>query len=261
MSSFKRRAQKLTNTLRIYVLFSASTLTTMLIQAQEKITVYTEEFPPYNFKLDDKIVGINTEIVIAVLDRCGFDYDIKLVPWKRAYMSTLNNKNTLLYSVATTPERQPLFKWVGPIEQHLLYFYKLKTAKNVQINSMEDIKKYKIGVIDESLDEHILRKMGLNDIHLHETTGIEHFFRIIKHHRVDLTLQDPNQLRHVLLNNSDLSIEDFEPAFALPYKSTLSIAVNKDTDDAIVKKLRASFDEVIATGLRGRLMKKYLLAD
>ncbi len=37
----------------------------------QKLTIYTEEFPPYNFTEGNEIVGVSTEVVEAVMNKAG----------------------------------------------------------------------------------------------------------------------------------------------------------------------------------------------
>ncbi len=50
-----------------YAFFLAIFVVTGTAFAQ-KLTIYTEEFPPYNFTEGNKIVGVSTEVVEAVMN-------------------------------------------------------------------------------------------------------------------------------------------------------------------------------------------------
>nr|WP_253948949.1 transporter substrate-binding domain-containing protein [Pseudoalteromonas sp. TB64] len=50
--------------------------------------MYTDQFPPYNFKNnEDQFVGINTDIVKTLCVKAKINCQFKQVPWKRAYSS------------------------------------------------------------------------------------------------------------------------------------------------------------------------------
>ena len=65
---------------------------------------------------DGKVVGIATDKVRAAFERAGLPYTIELLPWKRAYAAAYQRPDACVYSTARTPERDPLFKWVGPTD-------------------------------------------------------------------------------------------------------------------------------------------------
>ena len=49
------------------------------------LVLATEEYPPYNMSgPNGTVTGISTDIVRAVLDAAGYDYEISVYPWARA---------------------------------------------------------------------------------------------------------------------------------------------------------------------------------
>ncbi len=52
--------------------------------AQPSITIVTADFPPFKFKVGEKIVGLDTEIILAVFDRTGYDVSVEMMPFPRA---------------------------------------------------------------------------------------------------------------------------------------------------------------------------------
>ena len=83
--------------------------------SDEKLTVLTEDWPPFNYKENGKVVGISTDLVLATLVKAGFAYEIRMYPWKRAYQITVGTPNTILFTTSRTTIREKLFKWVGPL--------------------------------------------------------------------------------------------------------------------------------------------------
>ena len=65
------------------------------VQAAD-LTVYTEEFPPFNFTDSKKITGVSTEVVKRMLDMAGFSATLESLPWKDAYSLAQTQKNTLI---------------------------------------------------------------------------------------------------------------------------------------------------------------------
>lgn len=79
------------------------------------IRVVTENLAPYNMVEGGQITGLSTEIVKAVLNNVGVSPRIEVLPWARAYDLALHSDSVLIYSIARTPQREHLFKWVGAI--------------------------------------------------------------------------------------------------------------------------------------------------
>ena len=52
--------------------------------AKPSLTITTAAFPPFKFLKGKEIVGLDTEIILAVFDRMGYDVKIMMMPFKRA---------------------------------------------------------------------------------------------------------------------------------------------------------------------------------
>ena len=64
----------------------------------QKITVVTEEYPPYNFlDSDKKIFKMSTEVVEEVLKRAKLDYQLAIYPWASAYKIAQDTHNVIIY--------------------------------------------------------------------------------------------------------------------------------------------------------------------
>ncbi|MBF0206812.1 MAG: transporter substrate-binding domain-containing protein [Oligoflexia bacterium] len=130
-------------------------LTAYLMMAQGQVygvnnavvEIYTEEYPPYSYTENGKPAGLATEVVVAVFKEAGLVSNIRFMPWARAYSATLKNKDTFIYSIARTVEREDLFVWVDEIISWDMYVYKHRDKKNINLTKLDDAKKYKIGVV------------------------------------------------------------------------------------------------------------------
>ena len=83
--------------------------------------IMTEHWVPYQFKENDTIRGISVDLLVDLLDRVGSRQgraDIEMVPWARGYRYAQKIKNAILFLTSRTPEREHLFKWVGPVIQN-----------------------------------------------------------------------------------------------------------------------------------------------
>lgn len=87
----------------------------------DSLTLYTEHFPPYNFKQNNDIVGINTELVQAMCLQAAIQCQFKLYPWLRAYENALRNRHSALFSTSRIPQREADFQWVGPLMYSTAY--------------------------------------------------------------------------------------------------------------------------------------------
>jgi polar amino acid transport system substrate-binding protein len=76
-------------------------------------------------------------------EKSGIQYNISLFPWTRAYDMATNTANTCVYSTTRTDEREPLFKWVGPLVRNDWVLF--GRADSPKLTSLNDAKPYTVG--------------------------------------------------------------------------------------------------------------------
>lgn len=85
-------------------------------QAQQRLVLTTEEYPPYNMSdAQGRVTGLATDIVRSLLDSAGIEYEITVYPWARAIAMARTQVNTCVFSMSRTPEREELYRWIGPL--------------------------------------------------------------------------------------------------------------------------------------------------
>src|SRR5690606_20164897 len=136
-----------------------------------KVVLLTENFPPFNMAVDDKnfardegIDGISADIVREMFKRAGINYNLSLrFPWDRLYRLTLDKPNYGLFSTTFTAERQPLFKWVGPIAS-TGWVLLAAPGNNISIGSLKEAGQYRIGAYKNDAVSQHLESQGLTPI-------------------------------------------------------------------------------------------------
>lgn len=226
----------------------------------EEIKIVTEDLAPLNYldNKDGKVKGICTEVVQAVLEEIGINYKIEVLPWARAYMTALNEPNVLIYSMARTSEREELFNWVGEVVFNDIYVFKLAARKDIQLTSLEEAKKYKIGTINNDYPEqYLLNKGFLKGKHLQSIVRIEQLMKLLEYGRVDLVLYNEMSFAHIIRSG------DFKPSlFKKVYKIEelslpLYMAFSKKTSDKIVNQFRRALEIVKQKGIYDKIQEKY----
>ena len=102
-----------------------------------------------------------TSDVRSVATRAGIDYRITRYPWKRAYAMALERKDACVFLTTRTPEREKLFKWVGPIRESE-WVLAGRSGVDYGIKSLEDARKYRIGTFIGDARHEYLRSRGFN---------------------------------------------------------------------------------------------------
>ncbi|UYG00478.1 MULTISPECIES: substrate-binding periplasmic protein [unclassified Halomonas] len=80
-----------------------------------RLSVNTEEYPPFNYQIDGVIVGEATARLRRAFDETGIDARFQLFPWARAYTEARFRPDHCVYSTTRTPARELMFRWAGPL--------------------------------------------------------------------------------------------------------------------------------------------------
>ncbi|MDK2124685.1 substrate-binding periplasmic protein [Parachitinimonas caeni] len=123
------------------------------------VTLNTEDSPPFNMLVDGKIVGIAADKVRLMMEKTGIRYQIDLLPWRRAYEMALTQKLTCVFATTRTKEREPLFKWIGPLASTDWVLYG-KAERKISLRSLEDARAYVIGTYNGDIRDNYFRSKG-----------------------------------------------------------------------------------------------------
>jgi len=202
-----------------------------------------------------------TEVVKAVLEEAGEDVRIRSMPWARAYDIALNNENVLIYSVARTPQREPLFKWVGVIAPTRWYLFSLPGTE-FDLKTLDDARQYQIATVKADVGEQYLIDKGFAvGRNLQSSNKYEHNYQKLKAGRVDLWISNELNAHYLVRQASgdpnevavpQLSLDDLGGA------DGLCMAFSRDTSDEVVERFRQALARVRADGRYDAIVVKWL---
>ena len=225
----------------------------------EKIRVLTEIWEPYNYLDGDRPVGLSTELVKATFKKANIDYELEVLPWKRAYNFTLNDKNTAIFTITRTPAREAVFKWVGPLYPQVEYFYKLRKRSDIKVSRIDDLKAYVVGVLNGGSTQEVLLARGFqNGVNLNPVTKASQNLAMLFAERVDFVIGSDAKFVFQLKDNNLHKFEDLEKSVLLSDSGGYYLALNINTPDEIVNRLQKALDQLMRDGLRDAIWRKYL---
>ena len=225
----------------------------------DDLTIVTEEFPPYNYQDHGEPKGLSTEVVQAVLREAGLNAQFKFLPWARAYKTAEKRKNTLIYSIARIPEREETFKWVGEIAPYRTSLYKLKSSDHIQISSLEEAAKHRVGVSIEDVIYTYLKRVGFEQLEL-VGSDVGNIRKLVGK-RIDVIAYDEVSFNHVA-GELGLDITQFERALRLDELSgALYMALNGQSDEELFEKLKDALLRVHEKGIYDEIQSRYLLMN
>lgn len=222
------------------------------------VVLLTENFPPFNMAIDDKnfsrdegIDGISADIVREMFKRAGINYSLSLrFPWDRLYNLTLEKPNYGLFSTTLTPEREPLFKWVGPLGSTSWVLVAMPDSK-VTVNSLEEAAQYRIGAYkNNAVTQHLESKGVPLSIALRDQ---ENAVKLSKG-TLDLWATDDPAGRYMARQAGVAGLK-----IVMTFnKADLYLALNKDTPDEVVSRLQTALDELRKEGFVEQITSGYL---
>ena len=225
------------------------------------IHIMTENYPPFNFQQNGELKGIAVDLMVRMLETMASKKsrsDITLVPWARGYQQVLKKENTCLFAMTRTEEREDKFKWVGPISPTTIVLT-AKKEKQIKINSIEDVKQYKVGVVINDIGEQLLVESGMNLKKLERLGGTNVLLQSLQKlnaDRIQLFAYEENVVKW------ELKEKGFEPAnYEAVYtlkEAELYYAFHINTPDTLIEKFQSALDNIKKEGTYQKILDDYL---
>ena len=224
----------------------------------DDILFMTEQYPPYNYEEDNKLQGIVVDTLVSVLRRVGSSQirgDIKLLPWARGYKRVQSEPDTCLFSTTRTEEREHLFEWIGPVAPEAVGLIARKET-GIKIESVEDIKNYKVGTIRDDIAELYLVDAGVSVDNMERVAETILNIRKMNRGRIDLWAYDQNVAMWELKRNG-FDPAGYESVYELGRKNQY-LACHQGTSDSVIQTLQAAIDAIKADGEYEKILDRYL---
>ncbi|AZE97808.1 ABC-type amino acid transport/signal transduction system, periplasmic component/domain [Pseudomonas orientalis] len=222
------------------------------------LVLLTENFPPYNmakngknFARDENIEGIAVDIVRETFKRAGISYNLTLrFPWERIYKLALEKPGYGVFVMARLPDREALFKWVGPIgpDDWVLL---AKADSKIQLDGLEQARRYKIGAYKGDAIAESLDKQGLNPVvALRDQDNAQKLME----GQIDLWATGDPAGRYLA---RQVGVDGLKTVLRFN-SAQLYLALNKEVPDEVVARLQAALDELRKSGRVDEIMARYL---
>ena len=222
------------------------------------LVLLTENFPPYNmakngknFAQNQNLEGIAVEVLRETFKRADIGYSMTLrFPWERIYNLALEKPGFGVFVTARVPEREALFKWVGPIgpDDWVLL---ARANSPITLTSLEQARQYKVGAYKGDAIALALEEKGMAPV---------------------IVLRDQDNARKLQAGQIDLwatgdpagrflarqvGISGFKTVLRFN-QAQLYLALNKEVPDEVVVRLQKALDQLRAEGVVDKISDKYL---
>ncbi|MCX4029832.1 transporter substrate-binding domain-containing protein [Endozoicomonas sp. SM1973] len=228
----------------------------------DKLTFITESYPPYNFENSGILRGISVDLLVAAAQKVSQPVTrnkIKLYPWARGYRNAVDGPNIVLFATTRTEEREPLFKWAGPITATRIVLLAPK-ASNISIKSPEDLKKYKIAAIRDDVGEQLVVALGIEKGKIKSSANADSVVKKLANNKVDMWAYEENVARWFIKKNN-LNNDDYATVYVLK-EAELYYAFSKDVSDTVVASVQEGIDKVkAAPGKVGKTLYDDIMSE
>jgi len=227
------------------------------VAAQPDVKVITEDWAPYNYEENGQLKGFSIEVVQAVMAELGEEYPIGVYPGARGDRMLDTMPNVMYFSLFRTPEREDKYKWIGPISEQAIYFYKHKDNPKTY-RSIEDIKNaVKVTVPHKGLVADKVAELGIRNVI--KLSSREHQFSLLFSKRAELSVNtSPLGVAYYLKQlgqPTDLLVSTDVKLLEFP----LYIACSKEIPDSVIERWQAALEKVKKSEKYEQIYSKYLM--
>ena len=241
--------------LPIWLVFLSLIFISPLVNAQPDLKLITEDWAPYNYEEGLEIKGFSTEVVRAVLDELGDTYPIEIFPGPRSDRMLDTLPNIMYFSIFRTPEREEKYKWIGPISDQAVYFYKRKGNPKAY-RDIEDIKVASVTVPYKGLVADTVEMLGVTNVIKLVTR--EQQFALLFNNRAELLVNTGPLGVAYYLKKMDMPADALTQTPVKLLEFPLYIACSKEIPDSVIERWQVALDRVKASNKYRTIYHKYL---
>ncbi len=208
------------------------------------------------FNEKGKLTGYAIGLVEEMIKRHRTINTIELVPWARGYKKALNTPGTALFLMVRNPEREKLFKWVGPMTSPKFVLIARKNS-HFKFKSIEDAKKVKkIGCYAGDAREKLLISKGFKNLDsLSSERPNQNNLRKLESGRIDLWVTSLDDLDSTA-KELGFDPKNFETVLTLEVAYTY-IAFHKSTEESVLKSWQIILDQMKKDGTYRQIMTNF----
>ena len=241
-----------------WVAFILMGILATICKADQPPILLLAEASPFTLKTDNSMSGGEATVFVEhLLVDAQQNYQLSFEPWKRAYLRAQTSANVLIYPMARDATREQQFQWVGQLIPVTYYLFRLSGRDDISISSLDDAKRWQMGVVNEHIHHQYLKDRGFKN--LQPVNSNTQNVKKALLGRIDLfPMSDGGMMQ--LCSRDDLDCSSFTPVLKLDGISNgLYLAASRDTDQLIIDQLKASFQRLVDSGQRDKTLHQRLL--
>lgn len=238
------------------MLLAAVSLTSCGKSGKKLVMATNASFPPYEYKENGKIVGIDAEIAALIAKELGLELEIKDVEFKSIVPGVESGKFDIGMAGMTVTETR--LKSVNFSTSYATGIQSIIVAEGSPITSVDDLgaegATYKIGVQEQTTGD-IYCRDDYGDSRVTSYANGAAAVEALKAGKVDCVIIDNEPAKAYVKVNEGLKILDTEYAI-----EDYAIAISKKNED-LLKKVNEALDKLIKDGTVKKIVDKYINAN
>lgn len=223
---------------------------------QRTIVLATDNLPPFfSEKLPN--YGFVAEITREAFLRSGYGFEIKWVPWKRAFIMAKNSKFSGVMGAYYNEERSQSFIFTQSVTKADLSFIQ-RAEDSISYTSLQNLKPYRIGVIRGTAPAMILSQIE-PPLSIEEVTNDEQNIKKLMSRRIDLFLSDLQYVVYTLREKYPELKNKLKPVQPPLRTDLIFNAISKKADNAqkIVDDFNHGLQELKEDGTYDNILRKH----
>jgi polar amino acid transport system substrate-binding protein len=207
------------------------------------------------------------DLISAITRKAGEEISpesLTFLPWNEAYQKASSDPDTAIFAIAKSPERESLFKWVGPIASYNISLYS-KRSNNITITNPDELTSYRIGTITDDISVDTLVQAGVKKEDIFTNPDPRVLVQDLENGTIDLFAYGDVTANYYIKNVTGNSA--YYRLSGQIGSVPVYIGFNKGTPDAVVEKFQTAFDEVKETPTDGgmsefdQIISSWMLGD
>lgn len=201
--------------------------------------------------------GYGREFIGKLMKDAGLSYAIEAQPFARALKTLDVQPNAVLFPLLRSAEREAKYQWIGLMARRNYYLYRLASRTDIVIPSLENAKRYRIGVLRGDVRADYLRTQGFVEGVDKGLEVVNVAFSLIKMqqaNRIDLIAFSDEGVK-LACEEAKVSCDNIVPAFKLDIVGNLWLAASPHMPLPLLGSLRKAYQKEDESGYLGKLMK------
>lgn len=211
-------------------------------------------YAPFTYLDKGEIVGFDIDVVDAVMEEAGYDYEMKNMGWDGLFESTRQAQLDLaVCAITISDDRKQTFDFSSPYYQST---HMIMTREDTTVDSAADLKGMTVGVLNASTGQIAAEKvMGQNsaDLKKYESDAVS--IMSLQNGAVEAVVADNTVINEYLKNNPDqtyntlVDSDTFDSEF-------YGLMFPKDSE--VAEELDAALKTIIENGTYAEIYEKWI---